>query len=150
MGGSIMQHTLLPIACAAALLTISPSGVVRAGDYDRLTYFTFSAPVRIPGVILPAGTYAFELVNPGTSRSVLHVTSRNGRKNYGQFFFLRDFYRNDATSTPALVFLETPVGTAPAVRGWFFPTERHGYEFVYSKGEMRGFTNGSPGTAHSD
>jgi hypothetical protein len=34
-----------------------------ADTWDQLTYFTFSAPVEIPGTILPAGTYSFKLAD---------------------------------------------------------------------------------------
>ena len=131
------RHTLSHLACAAALLTLWQPSAARASDYDRLTYFTFSAPVRIPGATLQAGTYAFEVANPETNRTVLRVTSQHGRKSHGQVFLARDLYRHEATSTPVLVFRETPAGTTPAVRGWFFPTERTGFEFVYSRHEAR-------------
>jgi hypothetical protein len=32
---------------------------VRADDYNKLTYFTFSGPVQLPGITLPAGTTSF-------------------------------------------------------------------------------------------
>ena len=49
--------------CAAAFLALSAQGV-RADDYNKLTYFTFSAPVQVPGVTLPAGKYTFKLADP--------------------------------------------------------------------------------------
>ena len=40
--------------CAAALLALMVPGV-RADDYNKLTYFTFSGTVQVPGATLPAG-----------------------------------------------------------------------------------------------
>ena len=42
-------------------------------------YFTFSGPVQLPGVILAAGTYEFEIANPLTSGDIVRVRSRDGR-----------------------------------------------------------------------
>jgi hypothetical protein len=33
----------------------------QASTFDKLSYVTFSGPVQIPGVVLPAGTYIFKL-----------------------------------------------------------------------------------------
>ena len=145
-----MRHTLLHLTCAATLLTVWQPSAARATDYEKLTYFTFSAPVRIPGTVLKPGTYAFELANPETSRSVLRVTSQNGRKSYGQFYFSRDLYRHEATSKPVVVFRETPAGAPAIVRGWFYPSERHGYEFVYSENELRASNGGASRVATTD
>jgi hypothetical protein len=145
-----MRYTLIRIACAAMLLTIWQPGAARASDFDKLTYFTFSGAVQIPGKTLQPGTYAFVIANPNTSQTVLRVTSADGRKSHGQFYMSRELVRQDATSRPVIVFRETPAGTTPAVRGWFFPAERTGYEFVYSKHQRRALSAGAPSTAHTD
>ena len=55
---------------ALATLTFGISGVAQAQPADYRTYFTFSAPVTLPGVTLPAGRYLFRLADPDGSRKV--------------------------------------------------------------------------------
>ena len=40
--------------CCAVLLWLVPAG---ADQWDKKTIVTFSSPVELPGVVLPAGTY---------------------------------------------------------------------------------------------
>ena len=41
------------------------------------TEFTFNAPVELPGVTLPPGTYVFRFVDATTSRKVMQVQAKN-------------------------------------------------------------------------
>ena len=49
---------------------------------DKRTYFTFSQPVALPGVTLPAGTYMFRLADDTTTRKVIQVTNREGTQSF--------------------------------------------------------------------
>ena len=67
-----MRYALLRLsACAALVIALQPAPA-RADTWDRLTYFTFSGPVQLPGITLAAGTYEFRLVNPQTSSRSMH------------------------------------------------------------------------------
>jgi hypothetical protein len=57
----IMRRLLLAVALghAAFFVFLTPTGAL-ASDRDKLTYFTFSGPVQVPGATLPAGTYQFK------------------------------------------------------------------------------------------
>jgi hypothetical protein len=54
-----LQNTLSVIALLLALAIRLP--VMHAGDRNQTTRLTFSQPVQIPGRVLPAGTYRFQL-----------------------------------------------------------------------------------------
>src|SRR5215470_11368103 len=43
----------------------------------RLSYLTFSGPVRLPGVILQAGTYAFEVADVNANIVIVRNKARN-------------------------------------------------------------------------
>jgi hypothetical protein len=45
--------------------------IVRADEWSQATLFTFSQPVQIPGQVLPAGTYLFEIINDFKAAIVL-------------------------------------------------------------------------------
>jgi hypothetical protein len=117
-------------ACAALIMALQPAPA-RADTWDRLTYFTFSAPVQLPGITLPAGTYEFRLVNPETSGRVMRVVSEDG-KTAKLFFMIRGVELDDAPDDPIVLLRETPVGSAPALQGWVYPGELQAFEFIYS------------------
>ena len=51
--------SVLSVAVTATCLLVATPA--HANEYDELTYFTFSALVELPGVVLPAGTGVFRL-----------------------------------------------------------------------------------------
>ena len=59
------------IAFSAATLAVAFAGTAHADECSKLTYLTFSGPVQLPGITLPAGTYRFELADPDSSRRVI-------------------------------------------------------------------------------
>jgi LPXTG-motif cell wall-anchored protein len=122
--------TGIAVAAFVAMMTTAP---VYAVTYEKLAYLTFSAPVQVPGVTLRAGTYAFRLANPATSRNVLQVLSNDGMTVHAMFFTIPDS-RTTITPDPFVSFRETPAGVPPAVHALFYGGEYRGYAFVYPKG----------------
>src|SRR5262245_19761859 len=49
---------------------------------ERITYLTFSGPVSLPGITLPAGTYVFQRAVPSHDPLVVRVSSANRRTVY--------------------------------------------------------------------
>ncbi|HKB13405.1 MAG TPA: hypothetical protein VKD69_22220 [Vicinamibacterales bacterium] len=118
------------IACSAAMLALSFAGTAHADEWNKLTYLTFSGPVQLPGVTLPAGTYRFQLADPDSSRRVVRVSDRDGSQSYGIFLSIPD-QKLQPAADPVVMFKETPSGSPAAVQAWFYPGETYGYEFVY-------------------
>jgi len=118
------------IVCGAALLALSVGPSASADEFTKLTLLTFSAPVEVPGITLPAGTYRFQLADPTTGRSVVKVSDKDGTKTYGMFISMSN-ERLTPTDRPVVMFKETAVGAPPAVQVWFYPGETYGYEFAY-------------------
>jgi len=130
------------VAFAAALLAICVgSATTTAQTFDKRTFFTFNAPVAIPGVTLPAGKYLFRLAQT-TDHHVVQVLSGDGRTSYAMFFALRA-ERRDFISQPELQFMETPSDMTAAIDTWWYPAERSGYEFVYPKEQARLLAKGT-------
>lgn len=120
-------HTL----CGVALLGVLATSATGAMDHRRTTYFTFSAPVRLPGVALGAGTYIFEVANPDGGSDVVRVLSRD-RKTVYLMKFTRFVHRPQTGKLDATVALgETPAGTPPPVKTWYPQSETRGREFIY-------------------
>ncbi len=137
-----MLRKALRSACAIALLACFMEATGSAQTYDKRTVFTFSGPVALPGVTLPAGQYLFRLADPATSRKVVHVLSADGKTAYGMFFSLPAM-RFEPASTPQVQFMETAPGMPAAIKAWWYPGERTGYEFMYPKDQALRLAQGA-------
>lgn len=136
------------IGSAVALAVVAMLTATRASAQsypeDKRVLFTFSGPVAVPGVTLPAGTYLFRLTNSIASgeRHVIQVLSDNGKRSYAQFFGL-SAVRTDYAPKPELRFMETAVGMPAAVKTWWYPGAKDGYEFIYPKDQARLLAKGT-------
>ncbi len=121
---------MVRVMCGAALLALCIAPAAHADEWTKLTYFTFSAPVDMPGVTLPAGTYRFELADPESGRRVVRVSDKDGLKVRGTFLSIAN-QRMEPANKPLVMFKEAPAGAPEAVKAWWYPGETYGYEFVY-------------------
>ncbi|HXH25743.1 MAG TPA: hypothetical protein VNI78_10865 [Vicinamibacterales bacterium] len=137
----------------AGALTVAALAVVtsttRAQETNTLerTFLTFSAPVELPGVTLPAGTYVFKLADT-PSRNVVQVWDADEKNILGQWLFVQA-ERPEVTSENVIMFKETPAGTTPAIQYWYFPGERIGKEFVYPRDQAMRIAARTGGTVLS-
>ncbi|MDE3154917.1 MAG: hypothetical protein KGN76_07420, partial [Acidobacteriota bacterium] len=124
------------VLLSAALLVALAAPRARASEWNGRTYITFSEPVTLPGVTLPAGTYLFEHLEPGLTphRHVVQVFNQSGTELYATLLAVPD-YRLRAHGEPVIVFRRTPARQPEAIRAWFYPGEHAGDEFVYPKAE---------------
>jgi hypothetical protein len=119
------------VCCAAVALMLSVP-VLRADEFNKMTYLTFSGSVQVPGVVLPAGTYMFKLADPEGGRRVIQIWDKEGTKLYTTLLTIPDQI-SEPKDDPVVLFTETPSGEPQAVKSWFYTGERNGYEFVYPK-----------------
>jgi hypothetical protein len=121
------KRIALIVSCA--LFTVfSATG----GQWDKLTTVTFSRPVELPGMVLPAGKYVFLLADTPTSRHVVQVFNPEQNHLYGTFLALPNL-RLKPTGETVMNFQERPVNAPEALRAWFYPGDSFGQEFVYPK-----------------
>ena len=137
-----MLRYILFLACSVALLACVMETPSTAQTLDKRTLFTFSGPISMPGVTLPAGQYLFRLANPNSGGNVVQVLNADGTKPYGMFFSMRA-ERFEPASTPEVRFMETATGMPAAIKTWWYPGERSGYEFVYPKEQARRLAQGA-------
>jgi hypothetical protein len=114
------------------VLCVAPS--LRADQYDKLTHLTFSGPVQVPGAVLPAGTYTFKLADPDSGRRVIQIWDNAARELITTLMTIPD-QMMEPKGDPVVLFSERPAGEPQAVKAWFYPSERTGYEFVYPKNQ---------------
>jgi LPXTG-motif cell wall-anchored protein len=139
--GTMRINRVGRLSCAAAILSFLTASAAFAQPVDKRTYFTFKQPTAVPGVTLPAGTYLFRIAELG-SRDIVQVFNEKGTTTYSSFF-VRRAERTRAPADPEVRFLETGAGMPQAVRTWWYPNERAGYEFVYPKEQARRLAKGA-------
>lgn len=122
------------VLASLAVLTLGMGGTAQAQPADYRTYFTFSAPVTLPGVTLPAGRYLFRLADETTGRRVINVLSEDGRKSYAMLLSIPNQLPKPPQD-PEIRFMETPPNMPPAVKTWWYPGKAIGYEFIYPRGQ---------------
>lgn len=133
-----MLKTLLKtVACATAIASMgfgaasSAEAQVRG---DKAIYFTFSEPVALPQVTLPAGRYLFRLADSLVNRTIVQIYSADGAKLHAMLMTI-PAQRNDRPDDPEVRFLETEANRPPAIATYWYPGEQRGWEFVYPRTE---------------
>jgi len=104
----------------------------RADQWDKKTIVTFGESVRIPGQVLPAGTYVFKLADTLSDRHIVQIW--NTEEN--QLIAMIRTIPNTRFETPEqslFEFEERPSDSPPALKVWFYPGNNTGEEFVYSR-----------------
>jgi hypothetical protein len=132
----------------ASMAVFSPGA--RAQLLEEKMTVKFSAPVEVPGEVLPAGTYVFEALQDGTLTRIL---SADESRVYATVFTVPD-EKTEAVEKPT-VSLEPSAtqGSPERVDSWFYPGESTGNEFIYRKVQaqkiLAPFTDAAKGIEHS-
>jgi len=122
---------------AFCLLAVSLLGATvlpgaRADDWNKKTSVTFSQPVEVPGQVLPAGTYTFQLLDSASDRHIVEIFNADGSHLIATILAIND-YRLEPTGQTVMRFSERPADSPDALRAWFYPGDNFGQEFVYPK-----------------
>src|SRR5436190_966790 len=125
---------LITMCCALAIATMLMVTGARADEYTKKTFLTFSGPVQVSGMTLPAGTYMFKLADPEGGRRAIQIWDEKGTKMFTMLLTIPD-EQPEPKDDPVVLFSERPSGAAQAVKSWFYPDERIGYEFIYPKNQ---------------
>ena len=129
-----MIKTLATSMLAAAALALCVTGSASAQGMvpDQRTFFTFSAPVQLPGVTLPAGKYTFRLADSMANRHIVQVFNADGTKIITTLFAVAA-ERNSVPENAEIQFLESPANAPTAIDVWWYPGTKTGHEFIYPK-----------------
>ena len=123
--------TLLSLFAVTLLgATVLPSA--RADTWNKKTVVTFSQAVEVPGKILPAGTYTFQLLDSLSDRHIVQIFNADGSQIIATILAINN-YRLQPTGETVMKFGERPGDSPEALRAWFYPGDNFGQEFVYPK-----------------
>jgi hypothetical protein len=130
MKSVIVVRNFVAILFSLAVLVATPAA--RADESNQATKITFSQPVQIPGRVLPAGTYWFELPEDIGEHSLVRIYSADRSVLYATLLAPNS---ERATGTDHTVFGLAERGSAQpqAIVTWFYPGETTGHEFLYPR-----------------
>ena len=127
-----------PCGLGALLLGATIASAQLATQND--TMVTFSAPVSLPGVTLPAGSYLFKLADSQVNRNVVQVFAQDRSKIFATILAI-PAERTEPADETVITFKEAPANSAPAVQYRYYPGDKRGQEFVYPKSQAVAIAN---------
>jgi hypothetical protein len=129
----MLKRNMLLVAGLAAVLSVASavsSQAITIGPLSNINHLTFSQPVRLPGVLLPAGSYEFELGPAGTHRDIVRVSDVHGRPYY--MGFTQEVARpSGSTNKRVIDFGEAVAGSPMPIAVWYPVDSSTGHAFVY-------------------
>jgi hypothetical protein len=111
-----------------------------ATEWNEKSELTFSQPVQIPHMVLPAGTYWFILARSQSNRNVVEIYNKNWTKLYATTITV-PAYRLNSTDRTEVTFAERPSNRPEALLKWYYPGRLAGHEFLYSPRQEHRFAN---------
>ena len=119
-------------AIAMTVLGFGSAGNATADELNKLTILTFNKPVEVPGHVLPAGTYRFQLADSTADRHIVYIFNADGSTLVATVMAIANS-RLDSADETVIKFDEVPRGSTDAIRAWFYPGDSTGHQFVYPK-----------------
>ncbi len=119
-------------AMALGLILIAPWA--DADQWNKKTILTINQPLQIPGTVLQPGKYVVKLADSASNRHIVQVFNEGESKLLATILAIPNS-RLKPTGATEFSFWETPTGTPPALRSWFYPGDNFGQEFAYPKRE---------------
>jgi hypothetical protein len=107
-----------------------------ADETNQETTITFSAPVQIPGQVLPAGTYRLELADADDDLDVVSIFNADGTVLYATMQTV-PAERRDVTGNTVVTLAAPEAGKPDFLVKWFYPGNNVGHEFVYPRQQER-------------
>jgi hypothetical protein len=96
------------------------------------TYFTFSQPVSLPNMNLPAGKYLFRAAD--RDRMTVQVYTGDRAKLLGTVMSVQAL-RSNAPEKAEVRLIESSAASPVAIGSWWYPGQRQGWEFIYPRAQ---------------
>jgi Protein of unknown function (DUF2911) len=113
-----------------------------ADEVNQKTTITFSAPVQIPGQVLPAGNYVFTVDPEG--QNLVRIANTEGNVYASlQTASTQDINPADETT---VVLAEQGASQPPVLLKWIYPGNTVGHEFIYPRQQEQGLARATATT----
>ncbi len=121
---------MMTVCGAAALMLATAAGSDALMAPVTANYLTFDREVALPGRVLPAGAYAFDLMRSDSGTDMVRVSTRNRSRVVFLGFTLR-VERPRGGATDVVTFREAPRGEPAPIAAWYPIRSAEGHAFVY-------------------
>ena len=128
-----MQVRKLKTTAMLAATLLFAAGLASADEWNKKTILTVSSPIEVPGAVLPPGEYVMKLVDSPSNRHVVRFMNADEDEVISTVIAIPN-QRLEPTGDTQFSWYETPAGSPPAMRAWFYPGDNFGQEFVYPEG----------------
>jgi hypothetical protein len=122
----IAKVSAFVLSVAALCNLASPA---QAFSSDESTYITFEAPVKVPGMVLPAGTYLFRLANTYSNRDLVQILNPEQTRVYATLVAIPAYRQQPEDGT--IVSFQSANAPEAAIQAWFYPNTTYGHKFLY-------------------
>jgi len=129
MKKAAVARNFATLAFLLAFLVMLP--VVRADEWNQAVRFTFSQPVQIPGQVLPAGTYVFEMVS-NINHEFVRISNAD-RTNVIALIPAIPTQQRGLSGKPAIILAERRESQPEAIVAWSYPGRVEGHQLLYPK-----------------
>ncbi len=128
---------MTPFKALVSLFAVTLLGAMllpsaQADTWNKKPIVPFSQAVEVPGKILPAGTYTFQLLDSPSDRHIVQIFNADGSQIIATILTINNV-RLQPTGDTVMKFGERPGDSPEALRAWFYPGDNFGQEFVYPK-----------------
>lgn len=120
------------VICGLAAAMSIAAVRAQADQWDKTTVLTINQPIQITDTYLDPGTYVLRLVNSNSNRHIVQIFDSSQTHVINTILAIPN-YRLEPTGDSRFKFWETPPGTTPALRAWFYPGDNYGQEFSFPK-----------------
>lgn len=104
----------------------------QADEWNKKTTLTVNNRIQVTDTVLDPGKYVLMLADSNSDRHIVRIYNENQTRLIDTVMAVPN-YRLQPTGKSSFMFWETPPGTAPALRAWFYPGDNFGQEFSYPK-----------------
>jgi hypothetical protein len=124
--------TVFSLISCATITAVWLVPTARADEWDKKTTITTNEPIEVNHKVLVPGVYVFKLLDSQSDRHIVQIFNENETKLFDTILAIPN-YRLQPTGNSVFSFWETPAGSPPALRAWFYPGDNFGQEFLNSK-----------------
>ena len=118
----------MAMAVAAVVLLSAATSRAWMGRENKLT---FTQPVSLPGVTLPAGTYSFDIADSSSNLDIVVVRNAGRTKTYYQGFTQLVARPKGLPANAIVTFGERPADSPMPIAAWYPIGETIGHQFLY-------------------
>ena len=118
------------LATAVNVLAAAAAGHAAGYTFGHENILTFSRPVALPGVVLPAGSYSFDIAGETALDIVVVRNPKTARVYYMGFTNTVTRPRTMSKEAP-ITFGEAPANAPRPIAAWYEIGETTGHQFLY-------------------